>query len=69
MRGSSLYLAKAVAAPEFMQDYRMFISSHYAVEHAKQELARYLETGSGTDAAQVSVTDVSVAKVSVGKSR
>ena len=50
VRESSLLLAKGLEDKEFMQEYMMFLSSHDAVEHAKQALSRYLETGSKKDA-------------------
>ncbi|CAF9940061.1 MAG: hypothetical protein ALECFALPRED_008417 [Alectoria fallacina] len=50
VRESSLVLAKGLEDKEFMQEYMMFLSSHDAVEYAKQALSRYLETASGKDA-------------------
>ena len=52
VRESSLALAKGLEDKEFMQEYMVFLSSHDAVEHAKQALSRYLETGSEKDATE-----------------
>lgn len=50
VREASLSVAKGLENQEFMKDYMMFLSSHDAVEHAKQALAEYLATASGKDA-------------------
>ena len=37
--------SKELETPEMMRDYTKFLSSHDAVEHAKQELSKFLDMG------------------------
>lgn len=50
VRETSLIVAKGLESQKVMQQYMMFLSSHDAIEHAKQVLSNYLETKSGKDA-------------------
>ena len=47
VRETSLVVAQGLEDQEVIRDYMMFLSSHDAIEHAKEVLSTYLETGSG----------------------
>ena len=49
VREASLDLAKGVETPDYVREFMQFLCSHDAVEHAKQELTKYLEKGLGKD--------------------
>ena len=50
VRDASRDVAKGLETQEFMRDYMGFLSSHDALEYAKQQLAKSGETGVGNDA-------------------
>ena len=49
VREASLVMAKGVETPDYVREFMQFLCSYDAVEHAKQELSKYLETVSGKD--------------------
>ena len=49
VREASLDIAKGIETPDYLREFMQFLCSHDAVEHAKQELTRYLEKGLGQD--------------------
>ena len=53
VREASLDLAKGVETPDYVREFMQFLCSHDAVEHAKQELSKYLEKGMGKDGQEV----------------
>lgn len=50
VRETSFETALGLGSKESFEEYRMFLSSHDAVEHAKQALSEYLEGKSRNDA-------------------
>ena len=47
VRETSSVIAQGLETQEVIRDYMMFLSSHDAIEHAKEALSRYVKTGSG----------------------
>lgn len=53
VREASLVMAKGVETPDYVREFMQFLCSHDAVEHARLELSKYLERGSGKDGREV----------------
>ena len=53
VREASFVMAKGLETPEYVREFMQFLCSYDAVEHARQELSKFLEKGLGKDGQEV----------------